>query len=257
MATTKKTKAPAKKAPAKKPAAKKAAPAKKPAAKKAPAKKPAAKKAAPAKKVVAKKPAPKKAPAAKKPVAKKAPAKKPVAGKAAPKAAAKKPAAKAAPAKKPAAKPAPKPVAAKSAPKAPAKKAEKRYSKRDLELFRKLLQQKKSELMESLDSIQTNAIYTSHSDQTGELSGVGTNHLADAASDINALETNFGLAEREGKLLRYIEEAIKRVDDGTYGVCKGCGDLIPKARLQAVPTATRCVDCKQNTKVQERHEAKG
>ena len=252
MATTKKTKAPAKKAPAKKPAAKKAAPAKKPAAKKAPAKKPAAKKAAPAKKVVAKKPAakkpaPKKTPAAKKPVAKKAPAKKPVAGKAAPKAAA----------KKPAAKPAPKPVAAKPAPKAPAKKAEKRYSKRDLELFRKLLQQKKSELMESLDSIQTNAIYTSHSDQTGELSGVGTNHLADAASDINALETNFGLAEREGKLLRYIEEAIKRMDDGTYGVCKGCGDLIPKARLQAVPTATRCVDCKQNTKVQERHEAKG
>ncbi len=223
MATAKKT---TKTTAAKKSAPKKAAPAKKPVAKK-PAAKAAPKKAAPAKKPAAKKPAPKAA-------AKKAPAKKP-----APKPAAK----KAAPAKKPAV------VAPVRSPKA------KSYGKRDLEMFRKLLLQKKAECSDNLNNIQDNALYTAHSNQTSELSGLA-NHMADAASDINALETSFKEAERMGKILVYVEEALRRIDNGTYGVCKGCGQLIPISRLKAVPTATRCVACKQNTKVQERHDAK-
>ncbi len=224
MATAKKT---TKTTAAKKSAPKKAAPAKKPAAKK-PAAKAAPKKASAAKKPAAKKPAPKAA--AKKPV----PAKKP-----APKPAAK----KAAPAKKPAV------VAPVRSPKA------KSYGKRDLEMFRKLLLQKKAECSDNLNNIQDNALYTAHSNQTSELSGLA-NHMADAASDINALETSFKEAERMGKILVYVEEALRRIDNGTYGVCKGCGQLIPISRLKAVPTATRCVACKQNTKVQERHDAK-
>ena len=233
MATAKKT---TKTTAAKKSAPKKAAPAKKPAAKK-PAAKAAPKKAAPAKKPAAKKPAPKAA--AKKPVAKAAPKKAVPAKKPAPKPAAK----KAAPAKKPAV------AAPVRSPKA------KSYGKRDLEMFRKLLLQKKAECSDNLNNIQDNALYTAHSNQTSELSGLA-NHMADAASDINALETSFKEAERMGKILVYVEEALRRIDNGTYGVCKGCGQLIPISRLKAVPTATRCVACKQNTKVQERHDAK-
>ena len=218
MATAKKT---TKTTAAKKSAPKKAAPAKKPVAKK-PAAKAAPKKASAAKKPAAKKPAPKAA--AKKPVAKAAPK-------------------KAAPAKKPAV------VAPVRSPKA------KSYGKRDLEMFRKLLLQKKAECSDNLNNIQDNALYTAHSNQTSELSGLA-NHMADAASDINALETSFKEAERMGKILVYVEEALRRIDNGTYGVCKGCGQLIPISRLKAVPTATRCVACKQNTKVQERHDAK-
>ena len=65
------------------------------------------------------------------------------------------------------------------------------------------------------------------------------------------LETNLELAERESKYLVYIEEALERVRKGTYGVCKICQGLIPKARLEAVPTATKCVNCKEETKKRE------
>ena len=54
----------------------------------------------------------------------------------------------------------------------------------------------------------------------------------------------FHMASREGRYLFYIEEALDRVRAGTYGQCKSCGKLIPKARLEAVPTAKMCIDCK-------------
>jgi DnaK suppressor protein len=52
------------------------------------------------------------------------------------------------------------------------------------------------------------------------------------------------MASREGKYLFYIEEALDRVRNGSFGVCKKCGKLIPKARLEAVPTAKMCIECK-------------
>lgn len=129
----------------------------------------------------------------------------------------------------------------------------KRYTKKELEGFRKLLLEKKSQLINGLSDLERNAIYGSTASASSEISGLA-NHMADAATDINAIETNYGLAERESRYLIYIEEAIKRIDNGSYGVCKGCEELIPKERLEVVPTATRCVTCKQNTKVQEYKE---
>lgn len=130
---------------------------------------------------------------------------------------------------------------------------QKRYNKRELENFRVLLLEKKSQLIAGLSDLERNAIYSTTASASSEISGLA-NHMADAATDINAIETNFGLAERESRYLIYIEEALKRIDAGTYGVCKGCDGLIVKERLEVVPTATRCVSCKQNTKVQEHRE---
>ena len=47
------------------------------------------------------------------------------------------------------------------------------------------------------------------------------------------------------------EEALQRIRNGTFGICKVCKQLIPKARLMAVPTATKCVNCKEETKKKE------
>lgn len=132
--------------------------------------------------------------------------------------------------------------------------APKRYKKKELEKFRKLLLEKKSQLIAGLSDLERNAIYSSSSGASSEISGLA-NHMADAATDINAIETNFNLAERESRYLLYIEEALKRVNQGTYGICKGCNKIIPKERLEVVPTATRCISCKQNTKVLEYRES--
>ena len=67
---------------------------------------------------------------------------------------------------------------------------------------------------------------------------------------------NIELAAREGKYLVYLEEALKRIKKGTFGICKVCGELIPKPRLMAVPTATKCVNCKEETKRKEREDSR-
>jgi DnaK suppressor protein len=57
---------------------------------------------------------------------------------------------------------------------------------------------------------------------------------------------------REGKLIRKVEEAIARIDGGEYGYCAECGVEIGLKRLQARPTATLCIDCKTIEELSER-----
>jgi RNA polymerase-binding protein DksA len=52
-----------------------------------------------------------------------------------------------------------------------------------------------------------------------------------------------GLEEAERHELEAIHEALRRIADGSYGRCEACGEVIPEARLRAIPTASRCVDC--------------
>ncbi len=136
-----------------------------------------------------------------------------------------------------------------------AEKKPAKMSKKDLDYFEALLIEKRRELVAAqTETTDTNAFH-GQKDQGGELAGY-SNHLADAASDYTSLETNFDLAAREGKYLVYLEEALQRIKNGTFGICKICNQLIPKARLEAVPTATKCVNCKEETKKKEREESK-
>lgn len=63
---------------------------------------------------------------------------------------------------------------------------------------------------------------------------------ADAERDMSV-----ALEERESAELIAIDEALKRIDDGSYGLCVDCGVGIPTARLHASPTALRCVNCQE------------
>ena len=130
-----------------------------------------------------------------------------------------------------------------------------KMSKKDLDYFEALLIEKRRELVAAQTESTDSNTFHSQKDQGGELAGY-SNHLADAASDYTSFETNFDLAAREGKYLVYLEDALTRIKLGTFGVCKICQQLIPKARLEAVPTATKCVNCKEETKKKEREESK-
>lgn len=70
-------------------------------------------------------------------------------------------------------------------------------------------------------------------------------------------DRNFELRirDRERKLMNKIEEALSRIDDGSYGVCEGCGEDIAVKRLEARPVAKYCIDCK--TKQEQREKAQG
>ena len=260
MATKKK--APAKKAPAKKPSVKK--PAAKPAPKKAPAKKAPAKPVA--KKAPAKKPAPK-------PVAKKAPVKKPSAKK--PVEELKKKERKAPPKmKKMVVKPVPIPVQeelyeneskdfafafaqsmmqeqkeaeakksqaiAASAVKLPKRPTSRekgaetlKFSDADLAQFRKSLIALRESIVGKTATLKTNAL-----EQTIDRAGEDE----DGSDSFMRLQ-NLGQVGEQNKTLQKIDEALHRIEDGTYGICEVCGQLIRKPRLRHLPFAHTCMEC--------------
>ncbi len=73
-----------------------------------------------------------------------------------------------------------------------------------------------------------------------------TGDWVDHSSQENDLHVNLALKQTDTKLLRAIEEALQRVDSGTYGICMDCEEPIADARLDAVPWTRVCIDCKQS-----------
>jgi DnaK suppressor protein len=66
-------------------------------------------------------------------------------------------------------------------------------------------------------------------------------HLADVAPE--ALDADLHVLETENGLAREIQDALKRLDDGTFGVCESCGARISEQRLKAIPFASQCIEC--------------
>ena len=69
--------------------------------------------------------------------------------------------------------------------------------------------------------------------------------LADQATGNNEVHIQLKLKQTDAKILQAIEEALVRMDKGTYGVCRDCGDPIAAARLQAIPWTRVCIKCKE------------
>jgi DnaK suppressor protein len=72
-----------------------------------------------------------------------------------------------------------------------------------------------------------------------------TGDWVDHSSQENDLHVNLALNQTDTKLLRAIEEALYRVENGTFGTCMECEETIPPARLDAVPWTRVCVACKE------------
>ena len=80
----------------------------------------------------------------------------------------------------------------------------------------------------------------------GEInSAAGDQHLADHASDLLDLEVDFALEENADHVIAEIDDALGRIESGTYGTCAVCGAVIPEERLAAIPYATLCLDDKR------------
>src|SRR5712691_9801923 len=69
--------------------------------------------------------------------------------------------------------------------------------------------------------------------------------LADQASGNNEVHIQLKLKQTDAKILQAIEEALYRMEKGTYGICRDCGDAIAPARLEAIPWTRVCISCKQ------------
>jgi DnaK suppressor protein len=103
----------------------------------------------------------------------------------------------------------------------------------------------KSLLLEKLEEILDNIVFmeeeTLRKPRT-DLSNMPI-HMADMGTDDYEMENTLGLMDSERKLLAEIEDALARIENGTYGICEGNDEPIPKARLEAIPWARYCVAC--------------
>ena len=69
--------------------------------------------------------------------------------------------------------------------------------------------------------------------------------MADQASGNNEVHIQLKLKQTDAKILQAIEEALGRIDKGSYGVCRDCGEPIAEARLKAIPWTRVCISCKE------------
>jgi DnaK suppressor protein len=111
----------------------------------------------------------------------------------------------------------------------------------ELEHFKQILLEKLRQLSIDVDSIESEALRKNRADATGDLSSMPI-HMADMGSDTFEQDFTLGLMSSERKIVAEIIAALKRIQDGTYGICEGTGRPIPKARLEASPWARYCVE---------------
>jgi RNA polymerase-binding transcription factor DksA len=111
------------------------------------------------------------------------------------------------------------------------------------------LHRRRDELLALQLRLRTTAAGLEHElsldDESGELPAWGTDELADHASETHNREVDDTLEENAEQILREIDVALTRIEDGSYGTCRVCGKKIPPERLEAVPYATLCVEDKR------------
>jgi len=136
--------------------------------------------------------------------------------------------------------------ALKKAPVRKAKKAKKvrRLPAKELKMYKALLIKEREKVGGELSHIAENTLNKSQRDLSGDLSGYSF-HMADMASDDYERDFSLGRATAEQGTLFAIDEALKRIKDGVYGVCQACGKAVAKQRLKAVPSTPCCIECQK------------
>jgi DnaK suppressor protein len=122
----------------------------------------------------------------------------------------------------------------------------KRMLKKDLNKYRDLLVKEREKIGGGINHITQESLKTSQREASGDLSGYSF-HMADVASDNYEVEFSLGRASDEQNILYTIDEALKRVADGSYGSCTQCGKQIPRKRLEALPHTELCIVCQSKT----------
>ena len=106
-------------------------------------------------------------------------------------------------------------------------------SPKELEHFRDLLLAKRREILGDMSAMEREALRTSGSSNLSTL----PIHMADMGTDNYEQEFTLGLVETERKLLREINNALAKIQNGSFGICEGTGKPINKARLEVQPWA--------------------
>lgn len=110
------------------------------------------------------------------------------------------------------------------------------FSPRELEDFRKIILRMRQEALDEILSLRQSIMAGLSKSQSAQ--------PREALTDSALNEETAYLLQRQTKFFEYLERALQRIDNGTFGWCMKCGKLIEKGRLEAVPHTQHCVQCK-------------
>ena len=114
-----------------------------------------------------------------------------------------------------------------------------KMSKKDLQFFKELLLNKRKKVVKNLEYLRSTVLDSTTKEASGDHSSYSF-HMADQGTDAMEREKAFLFAARD--------DALERIENGTYGICRVTGKLIPKERLMAVRTTTISVEAKNAEK---------
>lgn len=122
-------------------------------------------------------------------------------------------------------------------------KKKKKWTKKELGEFKKIIEEKRRIVLNDLESSRERADDMLKNET---VNAIYSSHMADAGSDQQEREKTYYMMARENKYLQYLNRALEMMEEGTFGVCGTCGEVINKERLIEVPHTTSCFDCKSN-----------
>ena len=125
----------------------------------------------------------------------------------------------------------------------------KKYTKSKLRVFKESIEKRMEEIATDMDDLHDGILDNSNDGGNLSQESVFSVHMADAGTDSFEQEKNYNLISRESDYYKNLEIALERIDDGTFGMCNICDDLIPEERMIEVPNATKCVKCKEKDKL--------
>ena len=117
------------------------------------------------------------------------------------------------------------------------------FTKPQLKVFRQLLIAERAKVAAEIKSIAQDTS-KSPREASGDLSAY-TVHMADMAADTYEREMSMNIVSSEQEVLYQIDDALKRLDEGSFGICQQCNKPILMSRLKAVPYASLCIECQR------------
>ena len=126
-------------------------------------------------------------------------------------------------------------------------------NKQQLKQFKDLLLRVRASVAGEIKSIAKEASKNPR-ESSGDLSSY-TVHLADMSADTYERELAMNIASSEQEVLYQIDDALKRIDEGAYGQCQSCEQVISMSRLKAVPYTSMCIDCQRTQEQKTKRSA--
>ena len=121
--------------------------------------------------------------------------------------------------------------------------SKKNWTKKELKEFKDYILDKRKSVVGEMEDAKQRADEMLKNDTTN---AIYSSHMADAGSDLVEMEKAYYFVQRDSKFLKYLNRALDMIDEGTFGVCVTCNELIDKERLMEVPHTTNCFSCKSS-----------